>query len=180
MGDEVDLIQRAKRGDKQAVGELYNRHYDPIFNYIFHRVDTQAAAEDLSADVFIRMLENLDGYIPGKQPFLAWLYTIARHVVIDHYRDHAGDFLPVKEELVAGDRGVPAEIVEKHQSQACYTRALYHLTELQRRVIIHKFIDERSTQETAELMGKSERAVRSLQHRALLALQESLAREGCL
>lgn len=178
--DEVNLINRAKRGDRQAVGDLYERHFDSIYNYVYYRVDNPATAEDLSTEVFIRMLENLDGFTPGEGPFLAWLYTIARNLVIDHYRKHGENPLPIKDKILEGNAKSPAKVIEKSQSQRCYTRALYHLTEDQRRVIIHKFIDELSTAETAHLMGKTEGAVRSLQHRALKSLEEALEEEDCL
>jgi len=178
--DEVQLIHRAKRGDQQAVGELYERHFDAIYRYVYYRVDDPATAEDLSAEVFIRMMENLDGFSPDSGPILAWLYTIARHLVIDHYRLDEEDPLPIKDQILRGNASSPAAFVEKSQSQQCYTRALYHLTEDQRRVIIHKFIDERSTTETARLMNKTEGAVRSLQHRALKSLEEALEEEDCL
>lgn len=178
--DEVKLIDRARRGDRQAVGKLYERHFDSIYNYVYYRVDNQATAEDLSTEVFIRMLENLDGFSPGERPFLAWLYTIARNLVIDYYREDGENPLPIKDKILKGTAKSPAKVIEKSQSQRCYTKALYHLTEDQRRVIIHKFIDELSTAETAQLMGKTEGAVRSLQHRALRSLKEALEEEECL
>lgn len=178
--DEVKLINRAKRGDQQAVSELYERHFDSIFNYVYYRVGDQGTAEDLSAEVFIRMLENLDGFSPAGGSILAWLYTIAKNLVIDHYRENGDETLPIKDSILAGEDKSPARWVEKRQTQRCFTRALYHLTEEQRRVVIHKFIDERSTTETANLMGKSEGAVRSLQYRALQVLERALEEEDCL
>lgn len=178
--DEVKLIKRAKRGDQQAVSELYERHYDPIFNYVYYRVEDQATAEDLSADVFIRMLERLDGYSSTGGPILAWLYTIARNLVIDHYRTYDKEILPIKDRVLAGDAKSPAKAIEKSDAQRCYTKALHHLTEDQRRVIIHKFIEERSTAETAQLLDKSKGAVRSLQYRALNALKKALDKEECI
>lgn len=178
---EAKLIKRAKKGDKDAVGELYDRNYDPVFRYISYRVAQQTTAEDLTTDVFLRMIENLDTYQHRGRPILAWLYSIAKNLVIDHYRQEGEtDPLPLKDELLAGDHASPPDVIKKDQSQACFRRALYHLTESQRRVIIHKFIEERTTMETARIMDKSEPAIRSLQFRALEALEKALKKEKCI
>lgn len=179
--DETELIHLAKEGDEAAVSALYDRHYDAVFNYLYYRVNDQATAEDLTADVFVLMLENIESYTDQGQPILAWLYTIARNRVIDYYRDSDQfEKLPVKDELMAGNQETPSEIIKAQQSQACFRRALYHLTSSQRQVIIHKFLNQMSTTETAEMLDKSEGAVRSLQLRALTALENALEEEGCL
>lgn len=179
--DEEVLIKQAKRGDKRAAAEIYNRNYEAVFHFISYRVGSRSTAEDLTADVFIKMLENLDTYQHRGRPLVAWLYTIARNLVIDHYRQNdKSETLPIKDNLLAGEHGHPPEVMEQHQSQNCFRRALYHLTEPQRSVITHKILDERTTNETASIMGKSERAVRSLQYRALQALEKALEEENCV
>lgn len=179
--DEDVLIKRAKRGDKKAAAELYDRNYEAVFHFVSYRVDNRSTAEDITADVFIRMLENLNTYQRRGRPLVAWLYTIARNLVIDHYRrNDESETLPIKDNLLAGEHGRPPEEMEKHQSRNCFRRALYHLTEPQRSVITHKILDGRTTNGTANIMGKSERAVRSLQYRALQALEKALEEENCL
>lgn len=179
--DEEVLIKRAKRGDKKAAAELYDRNYETVFHYISYRVGSRSTAEDLTADVFVRMLENIDTYKRRDRPLVAWLYTIARNLVIDHYRRHGeSEALPIKDKTLAGEYDHPPEVMEQRQSQNCFGRALYHLTEPQRSIITHKILDERTTNDTANIMGKSERAVRSLQYRALQALEKALEEENCL
>ncbi len=83
---EKKLIRRAQRGDKKAIADLYDSHYRAVYNYIYYRVSDSQTAEDISAEVFIRMLNKLPAYVDRGRPFLAWLYAIARNMVIDHYR----------------------------------------------------------------------------------------------
>lgn len=181
MTEERELIARAKQGDQQAVGELYDRHYDAVYQYIYYRITDKGFAEDLTADVFIRMLDHLDSYQSRGRPFLAWLYTIARNLVIDHYREGEKEpALPLKEELLSGEMGRPKAVVERRETTACFTRAFHHLTELQRDVLHNRFIEQRTTRETAQLLEKSREAVRALQYRALIALKTALDEEDCL
>ena len=76
-GDETKLVERAKQGDKQAISELYRRHVDVIYRYIWARVGDGPVAEDLTAQVFLKALEGLPTYQPGGTPFVVWLYRIS-------------------------------------------------------------------------------------------------------
>ncbi len=173
-----DLIRRAKQGDQEALVILYERYRSSVFSYIFYRVSDQDSAEDLTAEVFLRMLTKLDTYVQKSRPILAWLYTIARNLVIDHYRDNGKiNCVPLDEALVISDNGHPGKIAQEHLDQECLANALEQLTEEQRQVIMLKFIEGRENHEVAEIMGKNERAIRSLQHRALLALQKVLEQD---
>lgn len=178
---ESKLIQKAQRGNKQAIAALYDLHYQAIFRYIFFRVNDQLAAEDLSAEVFIRMINRLNTYQDRGRPLLAWLYTIARNKVTDHHRTEGKrEDLPIKDQILTDQQPGPSQLVQENQEQDCYCRALIHLTETQRLVVVGRFIEERSISEIAELVDKSERAVRSLQHRALKSLERALVEENCL
>ncbi len=159
---------------------LYERYRSSVFSYIFFRVSDQESAEDLTAEVFVRMLMKLDTYVHKARPILAWLYTIARNLVIDHYRDNGKlRTMPLDEALAADDNGQPAKIAQQRLDHECLARAIEQLTEEQRQVIMLKFIDGRENDEVAEIMGKNERAIRSLQHRALVALQKQLEQDTC-
>lgn len=83
---ELEVIRRAQIGDAEAVGWLYERYYLPIYRYFRIRIEDQDMAEDLAAEVFVRMIEHLPRYRAQGRPFLAWLYTIARNLLMDHYR----------------------------------------------------------------------------------------------
>ena len=182
MDNKVEgLLLRAKGGDKQAISNLYDLHYQAVYNYIYYRVDDQPTAEDLTAEVFIRMIHKLPGYVQRGRPLLAWLYTIARNLVVDHHRDlNKGEHLPIKDDLLEDRDPDPFLQVQRKQTQDCFKKALDQLPEAQRSILIYRFVEEFPTPEILELMGKSDRAIRSLQHRALRSLERALREENCL
>jgi RNA polymerase sigma-70 factor (ECF subfamily) len=177
--EEAQLIRRAQAGDRQAFAGIYDRYQEAIFTYLYYRVSDQHTAEDLTADVFVKVVEKIGSYRDRGRPFLAWLYTIARNLLTDHYRQ-AGQLalLPLKERIIGTTTG-PAKTVEHHLATDCLRQALNHLTEAQKQVIIGKFVEDRSNREVAVLLGKTEGAVKSLQHRALNALRRAIEKEGC-
>ena len=178
---EKHLLQGAQRGDKKAIAELYDLHYEAVYNYIYYRVSDQQTAEDLSAEVFIRMLHKLPAYIDRGRPFLAWLYTIARNIVIDHHRvGEKQELVAIKEELLEDRTRKPDQQLQDRQTEDCFKKALELLPESQRQLLVYRFINELSTPKIIQLLNKSDRAVRSLQHRALRSLERVLAEENCL
>ncbi|MGD2157558.1 MAG: sigma-70 family RNA polymerase sigma factor [Anaerolineales bacterium] len=179
--DETQLIRRAQTGDEDAFVILHQRHWEDIFRFIYFRVDSQAVAEDLTSDVFVKMVEKIESYRFKGKPLLAWLYTIARHLVIDHYRKNGSKpkFTQLDERIDAGDKGDPIKLTNRQLAADCLRRALAHLTELQRDVITGKFIDQRSNKEVAQLLGRTEGAIKSLQHRALNSLKRAIEKEKC-
>ena len=175
-----DLIQRARQGDQRALVEIYEQYQPSVFTYVFYRVCDQDAAEDLTAEVFTRMLANLHRFQARGKPILAWLYTIARNLVVDHFRQKSrANHVPLEEELVEGDANHPVKATEQSLAYECLSRAMEHLTEEQRQVILLKFIESREISELVEIMGKNERAIRSLQHRALVTLHRMMEKERC-
>ena len=138
-------------------------------------------AEDLTAEVFIRMVYKLPGYVDKGRPLLAWLYTIARNLVVDHHRDSKKKKLvSILDEELDPSAENPLQEVEDQQERDCFKAALKRLPESQRQLLIYKFIDGYPIQEIITLLDKSDRAVRSLQHRALRSLQKALDEEDCL
>lgn len=176
---DADLAQRAKGGDEAAFAEIYNRHYGDIYTYIYYRVNDGEAAQDLAGEVFLRLVERIDGFTYRGRPILAWLYTIARNLLIDHQRQQARtQALPLDERLVSTSVP-PPEAVDQGLARDCLIRSLQHLTEDQQRVILHKLVEGRSNAEVAALMDKSEGAIKSMQHRALLSLRRAMRKERC-
>jgi RNA polymerase sigma-70 factor (ECF subfamily) len=175
--DESKLIQRAQRGDRDATAALYDGCYDSVFTYIYYRVSDQECAEDLTTEVFVRMLSMLPSYVDQGRPLLAWLYTIAHNLVIDHYRNRKMEAMPLDERLVGNDGKHPAGLREDCESQEYLGRAIRQLTEEQRLVIQLKFIEDYEIGEVAAILDKNERAIRSLQHRALAALSRIIQME---
>jgi RNA polymerase sigma-70 factor, ECF subfamily len=160
-------IEAACRGDREAVAELYRTYVQQIHRYIVYRVDTSEDAEDLTAEVFVKMVEGLPGYRRTGAPFEAWLYRIASARVIDYRRRKARrPVIELTETYSSGDDS-PEESLEQTQEVDLLRRAITTLNDEQQAILILRFIERKSHQEVAEIMNKSESAVKSIQHRAL-------------
>jgi RNA polymerase sigma-70 factor (ECF subfamily) len=174
--DEVELIQRAKTYDPQALSALYERYYQGIYRYVYYRVSDSALAEDLTGDIFLKMLHGIQSYSIQGVPFSAWLYRIARNRVIDHMRR-----MPAKAELTLEEARIETiasgeSVIENALQRDELLKAVQILTEEQRQVIILKFINDLDNATIAAIMRKTEGAVKSLQHRALDTLRHHLER----
>ena len=175
---EQELVERAVAGDETAVISLYHQHKAAIYTYFHYRLNgDQTLAEDLTADVFERMVLHLPQFVVGERPLRAWLYTIARNRLLDHLRtDGKQDWLALDERLPA--IAISLEEQSHHrQEQDRVAAALAYLTDEQREVVILRFIEAYNVAETAIMMGKKEGAVKTLTRRALAALRRVLASE---
>lgn len=179
LEEESALIQKAKAGQRDAFIQLYELCYPTIFTYIYYRVCDQNVAEDLAAEVFVRMVDRIDRFDSGNRPLLAWLYTIAQHLIIDQYRrDQSAKQVALDDCLMDHASSPVAEQIETRHDQKALSQACEALTEEQRRVILLKFVQGCSNAETARILQKPETAVKSLQHRALSQLRHLLAKVG--
>jgi RNA polymerase sigma-70 factor (ECF subfamily) len=175
--DEARLIQRAKKGEPAAFAEIYDRYQPAIYRYILFRVDDVATAEDLTGEVFVRLVERIDRFTYQGRPLLAWLYTIARNLVADHHR-RSGRSLPLsRAERLVAETADPEEAVEHTLAQHRLVAAIADLTEDQRQVVLMKLIEGLDNETVARTLGKSVGAVKALQHRALAALRRILERD---
>jgi RNA polymerase sigma-70 factor (ECF subfamily) len=169
-GEELDLVERARQGDRQAIGELYRRHVDLVYRYIHVRVQDDAVAEDLTAQVFLKALEGLSSYQPGDAPFQAWLYRIAHARTVDYWRQQQRRVeVPLAETLSTGGPR-PDEVVEAKAESVTALDLLAQLTDDQQDVLILRFIGEMKLWEIAETLGKTVGAVKAIQYRALASL----------
>ncbi len=174
-----DLVVRAQRGDVEAIGALYDEHYQAIFRHFKARLGNQQAAEDLTGELFRRMLTGLPRYRAIGLPFRAWLFRIAHNLLVDHYRQESG---PMVVPLEQTDRHQvseedPASATERKLTLEGAYRALAELDLLQREVLALRFLSGLSLRETALALNKSEDAVKALQRRGLMALRLTLAEE---
>lgn len=165
--DEHGLIERAQQRDAEAFTELYRRHVDRIFRYVLLRVGDAPLAEDLTSEVFIRALESLGAYQDRGAPFAAWLYRIAKSRVIDHWRRAGRQQVPFEAVEVETSVEMPGGDVIAYRVLA---QALQRLTDEQQEVIILKYVEGHSLTEIAEITGRTEGAVKAMQHRALASL----------
>ena len=172
LPDEADLVRKAKFGDASAFGRLYDSTLERIYRYVFFRVTDAELAEDLTSQVFLKAWENLRRYKPGG-PFVAWLYTIARNTVIDHYRTRKQS-VPLDQTVIKEDPALDEKVDLKHDI-GVLQEAMQELTDEQREVLTLRFLADMETGEIAERMQKSEGAIRALQMRALQALAKAMA-----
>jgi RNA polymerase sigma-70 factor (ECF subfamily) len=171
-----DLVRLAQAGDPTALGALYDQHYAPIYRYLRARLGDQHAVEDLTGEVFQRMLSALPGYRAQGLPFRAWLFRIAHNLLVDYYRRAgsrvvvAWDDAPQQADLLAD----PATQIEQTLTLEETYRALAALDDHQREVVTLRFLGGLSLHETALALGKSEDAIKALQRRGLAVLRLAL------
>ena len=174
MADEARLLDRIRQYDQAALAQVYDQYYDRIYHYVFRFVGQEAAAEDLTANVFLRLLKAVRS---GNEPhtnLLAWLYRVAHNLVVDSFRrSPAAEDLELTEWLEGYDPDL-THIVEQRLQMERVRRALLELTPAQQQVIVLKFLQGLDSVEVAAILDKSEGAIDALQHRALLALRQAL------
>lgn len=176
--EEAELILRAKERDPAALAEIYQRHQPAIYRYILHRVTDVITAEDLTSEVFVRLMKKIDGFTYRGRPILAWLYTIARNLVADHHR-RSGRLpqVPLEDDGLASVAS-PDNHIQHWLTQHRLLESLSCLTAEQYEVILLRFVEGFDNNTVAELLGKSVRAVKSLQYRGLIALRNTLKPNG--
>jgi RNA polymerase sigma-70 factor (ECF subfamily) len=182
MVTELDLelrgiITRAKSGDVGAFGEIYSRYASLILRYLYARLREQESAQDLTQEVFVRVIKGIGGFeYRGEKSFLGWLYTIAGNVLIGQARRKRAISTPLDESLELADpHGQDA--VHSIFDRVALQQAITQLTEDQQQVLALKFFADMTNQEIATALGRTEGAVKALQHRALHALQQILERD---
>jgi len=158
---------------------LYRRHADAVFRYVYYRVGDREVAEDLVGEVFVRALEGLPAYQDTGTPFEAWLYRIAHARVVDYYRrQKVRRAAPLDESLASSEEPDLSQLAAQRDDVRRVWNAVRHLTDDQQQVISLRFIAGYSTAEVASVMGKTEGAIRALQHRALASLRRLLEIES--
>ncbi len=175
---EEGTIERAKAGEPQALGAVYDWYLPRVYRYVLSRVGNVTEAEDLTEDVFLRMLGAIGDYKKTGVPFSAWLFRIARNHLISHYRKNGvRKGQEVLDERMADSRQDPAAIVETQMMIGEVAEAVQNLPEAQRDVIALRFAGGLSIAETAQVLGKRQGNVKTLQHKAVLKLQKMLRTE---
>lgn len=167
------LLEQAIQGNPEALTALYDQYADKIYSYIYHRVGHSDLAEDLTGQVFMRMLEAIRTGRAWRSSFSGWLYRIAHNLVIDHYRRRGrATFTELDETTPArSPHGDPFQAAEATFDTQRLRAAVHSLTEEQAQVITLRFLEEMSIAETAEIMGKTQGAIKAQQYRAVLALR---------
>lgn len=170
-----EIISRAQDGDSTVLSTLYERYQESIFRFLYYRVGNHQVAEDLTSEVFLRMIRAIGGYRPRGIAFEAWLFQIARNQAIDYYRkQHREQNVPLQDELFVTNDGVE-NMIDGNFDNERLMKALRHLNESQRDVIVLRFVNEMPITQVAQTLHKSEDSVQALQRRGLIALREILS-----
>lgn len=186
MEDEQVLIEKAQGGEGAAFGKLYDQYLNRIYRFVRVKVSRREEAEDLTHQAFLNAWKNIDQYSSQGYTFGTWLYKIARNALVDHYRKlpKAGEVS--LDETIGNPNTEPADMQTKTIENSLDTnlkndvifQALRHLKESEQDVIIMRIIEDMTVKETAEILERSETAVKVIQHRAIKRIQELLRKKN--
>jgi RNA polymerase sigma-70 factor (ECF subfamily) len=169
------LVGRAQQGDRSALEELYLIHFDRIYSYLHVSVGNRHDAEDLTTQTFLKMLEAIGKFRWQSAPFSAWLFRIAHNLAMDHFRANKR-WQP--EEDVPEPEPDESTSAEAEAFEAIGRKSMLELIEdlsrEQQQVLTLKFVFNFANAEAATILGKTEGAIKSLQHRALVSLQKQI------
>jgi RNA polymerase sigma-70 factor, ECF subfamily len=174
-----DLVARSQQGDRDALEELYLIHFDRIYSYLHVSVGNRHDAEDLTTQTFLKMLEKIGSFKWQSAPFSAWLFRIAHNLAMDHFRSRRR-WQPEEEvPEPVGDAEPSAELKAMQTiGRESMLKLIDGLSPEQQQVLTLKFVFNLPNAEVAAILDKTEGAIKSLQHRALVSLQKQIARQG--
>jgi RNA polymerase sigma-70 factor, ECF subfamily len=170
------LVERGQRGEREALEELYLLHFDRIYSYLHVSVGNRHDAEDLTTQTFLKMLESIKRFLWQSAPFSAWLFRIAHNLAMDHFRA-SRRWQPEEEVPEPPGETEPSAELAAFQSigRQSLLEMIEGLSQEQKQVLTLKFVFNLPNGEVATILGKTEGAIKSLQHRALVSLQKQLA-----
>src|SRR5437660_2212870 len=176
-GDEQALVERAKR-DPNAFGELYDRYVLQMYRFVYSRVRDQAAAEDVTSEVFMKALKSIGKYQDTGKPFSAWLYQIAVNSVADRYRAAR----PVEDIDEQRDLAIGGPALEDVAAQRDELRRIWGVVETLPKqpavAVVLKFQEDMKIEDIAVAMGKSPGAVKLLIHRGVTRVRQVMGGLG--
>jgi RNA polymerase sigma-70 factor (ECF subfamily) len=175
-GQERDLVQRARSGDQQALAEVYDLYFPRIYRYALARTGNPTEAEDITEEVFVRVLGAIGAFQWRQAPFAAWIFRIARNQLVSHARKNGGrrQEAPLGASI-ADPAPDPLKRVEDRLSVEQIFDVARALPTAQREVLWLRFAADLSVGDTARALGKQENNVKVLQHKAIAKLQKLLA-----
>ncbi|MFI5533774.1 ECF subfamily RNA polymerase sigma factor, BldN family [Kitasatospora sp. NPDC051853] len=172
----MELVERAQNGESEAFGRLYDHYADTVYRYIYYRVGGRATAEDLTSETFLRALRRIGTFTWQGRDFGAWLVTIARNLVADHFKSSRFRLEVTTGEMLDSNEceRSPEESVLESLSNAALLEAVRRLNPQQQECVTLRFLQGLSVAETARIMGKNEGAIKTLQYRAVRTLARLL------
>src|SRR3989338_10913590 len=178
MEGEKNLVEKARKGNSEAFGALYDYYLPRIYRFVLFKVSHKQQAEDITQHAFMKAWENVRRYKPQGHPFSSWIYRIARNSVIDYYRK--GESLVDIEEVSPEALGIDNSLIAKLEVKLEWEEvlgAINALSEVEQDVLIMRFVEDLPHEEVAKAVDKSENAVKVIQHRAIKKLKESLSKK---
>ncbi len=174
--NDEQVLSLASQGDREAFGQLYERYVGRIYNYIYYRTGSSFDAEDLTERVFFRALRHIRTYTDRGLPFSAWLYRIAHNLVANWHRDNSRrKEVPLDDGLLSPYHGeLPENELLHNEERERLLSVIRCLPDDRQHLLILKFAEHLSNAEIAEIMGRTEGAIKSLYHRTLLSLRGEL------
>jgi RNA polymerase sigma-70 factor (ECF subfamily) len=170
------LLTLAQQGDGEAFGQIYDAYVGQVYRYLYYRVGSQALAEDLTSETFLRALRRIDSFTWQGRDICAWFITIARNLVTDHYKSSRFRLEVSTADMLDADRaddGIEQEVLDNLDNQALLA-AVRQLKPEQQECVVLRFLQGLSVAETAAVMGRSDGAIKQLQLRAVRALAKFL------
>jgi RNA polymerase sigma-70 factor (ECF subfamily) len=178
----ADLVARSQSGEPEAFGLLYDRYVDLVYRYIYYRVGSPTLAEDLVSETFLRALRRIDSFTWQGRDFAAWLVTIARNLIADHFKSGRYRLEITTEDILesgpAQTTDGPESLVLDSLTNATLLSAVKKLNPEQQECIVLRFLQGLSVNETALAMGKNDGAIKALQYRAVRALARLLPEDS--
>ena len=175
-----EAVGRAQKGDAAAFAVLYEDYYDRIFRYVSFKTGNSLEAEDITAEVFVKMLESIDSFRWQGYQFSSWLFRIAHNLIVDHFRKRGRRHIVALDDAPAAATEYNPDLDRKldvDMSMVPVQEAMKDLTDLQREVISLRFAAGLSVAETARAVGKKDNAVKALQHAGIKKLRGILSAE---
>ncbi|CAL9301665.1 MULTISPECIES: ECF subfamily RNA polymerase sigma factor, BldN family [unclassified Streptomyces] len=179
-GRMMELVERAQAGEAEAFGRLYDQYSDTVYRYIYYRVGGKATAEDLTSETFLRALRRISTFTWQGRDFGAWLVTIARNLVADHFKSSRFRLEVTTGEMLDANEveRSPEDSVLESLSNAALLEAVRKLNPQQQECVTLRFLQGLSVAETARVMGKNEGAIKTLQYRAVRTLARLLPEDA--
>ncbi|MEU6848615.1 ECF subfamily RNA polymerase sigma factor, BldN family [Actinacidiphila alni] len=179
-GRMMDLVERAQEGETEAFGRLYDHYSDTVYRYIYYRVGSKATAEDLTSETFLRALRRIGTFTWQGRDFGAWLVTIARNLVADHFKSSRFRLEVTTGEMLDANEveRSPEDSVLESLSNEALLQAVRKLNPQQQECVTLRFLQGLSVAETARIMGKNEGAIKTLQYRAVRTLARLLPEDA--
>lgn len=174
LEDEQKIVKKAKDGEVEAFGLLYDHYLSKIYRFVLLKVSHREEAEDLTHQTFLKAWENINQYNFKGYSFGAWLYRIARNIIVDYYRAGRSETSIESVSEIAVEGISMGDAVDKKIEWESLVKFIGRLKEMEQEVVIMRFVEDLPLKETAEAVNKSEGAVKLIQHRAMNNLKKMI------